>query len=217
MTTIREMLRRLWFLVRREQHLSELEEEIRLHTDLRAETMRAAGMSAPQAKVEARRRFGNVTNVAEVSRDMWGLGTFDRILQDVRFAARRLRARPAFSLPVIAVLALGIGATTAVFSAVDAAMLRSLPFPRDHELVTLTNAAVPFEPELGERNEGRLLDLSDVVEMTDVFATSAAYAFGRAQPRRSRSTTAREGWRRHRRFLRHARRDSPQRSNVRGR
>ena len=116
--------------------------------------------------------------MAEASRDIWGLGTLDQLGQDVRFAVRRLRARPGFSAPVIAVLALGIGATTAVFSAVDAAMLRSLPFPREHELVSLTNVEVPFGPESSERAEGRLLDLADVSEMTNVFSGAAAYASG---------------------------------------
>ena len=178
MTSIRELLRRLGYVIRRERYLSELEEEMRLHTDLRAESLRGAGMSAEQASAEARRRFGNVTNIGERSLDMWGLGTLDRIIQDVRFAARRLRTRPGFSAPVIAVLALGIGATTAVFSAVDAAMLRSLPFSRDHELVTLTEVSVPFDLERGERDQGRTLDLSDVALMTDVFSSTAAYASG---------------------------------------
>ena len=178
MTTIRELLRRLRYLVRRERYLAELEEEMRLHTALRAEAMQAAGMSAEQSRLEARRRFGRATNVAEASRDMWGLGTLDQLAQDVRFAIRRLRARPGFSAPVIAVLALGIGATTAVFSAVDAAMLRSLPFPREHELVSLKNVQVPFGPESNERSEGRLLDLADVSEMTNVFSGAAAYASG---------------------------------------
>ena len=178
MTTMREMLRRLRYLVRREKYLAELEEEMHLHTALRAEAMQAAGISAEQSRFEARRRFGRTTNVAEASRDMWGLGTLDQLAQDVRFAVRRLRARPGFTAPVIAVLALGIGATTAVFSAVDAAMLRSLPFPREHELVSLTNVEVPFGPESSERAEGRLLDLVDVSEMTNVFSGAAAYASG---------------------------------------
>jgi predicted permease len=176
--TTRELLRRLWHVLRRDRYLSELEEEIRLHTDLRAASMRSAGMSADQARTQARRRFGNVTNTAEASRDAWGLGFLDRVIQDLRFAARRLRARLSFSVPVIAVLALGIGATTAVFSAVDAAMLRSLPFPRDHELVSLTNVEVPYAPEMNERAEGRLLDLLDVAGLTDVFSGTAAYAAG---------------------------------------
>ena len=178
MTTIRELLRRLRYLARREHFLAELEEEMRLHTALRAEAMQASGMSTEQSRLEARRRFGRTTNVAEASRDMWGLGTLDQLAQDLRFAIRRLRARPGFTAPVIAVLALGIGATTAVFSAVDAAMLRSLPFPREHELVSLTNVQVPFGPESNERAEGRLLDLADVFEMTTVFSGAAAYASG---------------------------------------
>ena len=178
MTMIREMLRRLSYLLRREHYLSELEEEMRLHTALRAQAMQDAGMDAAQASAEARRRFGNTTKVTEASRDMWGLGRLDQIGQDVRFATRRLRARPGLSGPVIVVLALGIGATTAVFSAVDAAMLRSLPFPREHELVSLTNAAVPFGPESNERDQGRGLDLADVADMTNIFSGAAAYASG---------------------------------------
>src|SRR5688500_12833485 len=164
-------------MIRRERYVSELEEELRLHVQLRAEAMQAAGLTAEQASAEARRRFGNVTNTTEASREVWGFGTLDQLLQDVRFAARRLRARPGLSAPVIAVLALGIGATTAVFSAVDAAMLRSLPFPRDHELVTLTNVSVPFDRER-DQNQGRLLDINDVNRMSDVFSGVAVYASG---------------------------------------
>src|SRR5215207_8662195 len=174
---LRELLRRLWYALRREHYASDLEEELRLHVELRAEALRAGGMSAGDAGAEARRRFGNVTTMTEASRDMWGLGTLDQVAQDVRFAARRLRARPGFSAPVIAVLALGIGATTAVFSAVDAAMLRSLPFPRDHELVTLTNINVPFDRERDQSN-GRLLDINDIARMTNVFSGVMAYASG---------------------------------------
>ena len=151
---------------------------MRLHAELRAEAIHGAGMSADEARTAARKRFGNATVIAETSRDTWGLGTLDQLVQDIRFAARRLRARPGFSVPVMAVLALGIGATTAVFSAVDAAMLRSLPFPREHELVSLPMVAVPFEPELGERSLGRQLDISDVAVMAGVFSSPASYASG---------------------------------------
>ena len=82
MTSIRQLLRRLWYVIRREQYLSELEEEMRLHTELRAESLHGAGMSAEQASAEARRRFGNVTNIGERSLDMWGLATLDRTVQD---------------------------------------------------------------------------------------------------------------------------------------
>jgi len=171
-----ELLRRLRYGIRRDQRLADLEDEMRLHRALRAEAMQARGMTEADARAEARRRFGNPTALAEASGDAWGYGVIDRLVQDMRFAARRLRARPGFSLPIIAALALGIGATTAVFSAVDAAMLRSLPFPRAEELVALTEVDVPFESR--ERSSGRNLDLVDVLSMPDVFANAAAYASG---------------------------------------
>ena len=113
-------LLRFWYLIRRDKYAADLEEEMRFHVEMRAESLRERGMSARSAADLSRRRFGNVTSMTEVSRDMWGFRNLDQLMQDIRFAARRLRMRPGLSVPVIAVLALGIGATTAVFSAVDA-------------------------------------------------------------------------------------------------
>src|SRR5690606_17202641 len=92
--------------------------------------------------------------------------------------ARRLRHRPGFAIPVILVLALGIGATTAVFSAVDAALLRALPFAQPERLVTLTNVDIPSEFSQRDPSEGRLLSIDDVGAMTDVYSHVAAYASG---------------------------------------
>ena len=173
------LLRQFWYLVRRDRYAAELEEEMRLHREMRAERLRERGMSREEAAAEARRRFGNVTTVTERSRDMWGFASLDQLRQDLRFAARRLRQRPAFSVPVIVVLALGIGATTAVFSAVDAAMLRSLPFARADRLVTLTRVDVPSSfgfPDAAA--EGRALHVGDIARMRDVFSHVAAYAAG---------------------------------------
>ncbi|MGH7678469.1 MAG: ADOP family duplicated permease [Gemmatimonadaceae bacterium] len=171
-------LRRVWYLLRREQVASDLDEEMRLHRELRAERLRSNGMEARDADLEARRRFGNVSHMTEESRATWGFARLDQLLQDLRFAARRLRQRPAFSVPVIAIVAIGIGATTAVFSAVDAAMVRPLPFPEARRLVTLPEVNVPFAPEMSEREGGRSPDLLDVAEMRDVFAATGAYAAG---------------------------------------
>ena len=184
---------------------------MRLHAELRAEALHGAGMSADQARTAARRRFGNATALAETSRDIWGLGTLDQLTQDIRFAARRLRARPGFSAPVMAVLALGIGATTAVFSAVDAAMLRSLPFPREHELVSLPMVTVPFERALGERSPGRQLDISACSRDDRRLLEPSIVRVRWAQPLGSRSSTARESRRRHGVVLHNVRRDTVQR------
>src|SRR6185436_8193347 len=108
-----------------------------------------AGASAESARNAARHRFGNPTHIEERSRDMWGMDWFEHAAMDLRFAIRRLRHRPGFSLSALTVIALGIGATTAVFTAVDAAMLRPLPFARPQELVSLTDVRIPF----GEEND----------------------------------------------------------------
>ena len=169
------MLRHLWFLLRRDRMARDLEEEMRLHLSLRAAALEEGGLSHADAHYAARRRFGRTTTIEERSRDMWGLAWLDHLKQDVRYAARRLRTRPGFTLPIVAVLALGIGATTAVFSAVDAALLRPLPFTRPNELVTLTEVAIPFDRE---REETFPLDLEDVAAMRDVFSHVAGFAAG---------------------------------------
>jgi putative ABC transport system permease protein len=183
MTALRrlaEFARRIRYLVLRDRYTAEMEEEIRLHIDLRATRLHAQGWPIAVARDKARRRFGNRTNIQERSRNMWGLSLLEQAIADLRFAARRLRRRPGFSLAAITVAALGIGATTAVFSAIDAALLRPLPFVRPSELVTLPSIRIPFDPGAGSRfPEGRhILDINDVTAMTDVFSHVGAFAAG---------------------------------------
>ena len=109
---------------------------------------------------------------------MWGLSWFEHAAADVRFAVRRLRHRPGFSVATIAVAALGIGATTAVFSAVDAALLRPLPFARSSELVTLIDVNIPFDQSDHFPAGQHVLDINDAAAMHDVFASTAAFAAG---------------------------------------
>lgn len=148
---------------------------MRLHLELRADALEQRGMTRGDARLAARRRFGRTIDIQERSRDVWGLEWLDRMRQDLRYGARRLGARPGFSLPIIAILALGIGATTAVFSAVDAALFRPLPFTRPGELVTLGSVAIPFIDEADERFP---LDVEDVGAMRDVFSHVAGFAAG---------------------------------------
>jgi hypothetical protein len=167
MMTAGELWRRIWYAVNRERASAELEEEMRLHRELRAERLRAGGAADPTT--DARRRFGNATVLAERSRDAWGLQWIEHAAADARFALRRLKHRPAFALSTIAVLALGIGATTAVFSAVDAALIRPLPFLRPSELVTLNNVRIPSSSQ-SRRTPGdpHSVDVEMVASMTDL-------------------------------------------------
>jgi hypothetical protein len=175
-----EWFRRTVLLLRRNRASAELEEEMRLHRELRAESLRAGGATAAEAVTLARRRFGNPLRHGEQSRDTWRLGQLDDLGQDIRYAARRLRQRPGFTLSVVTVLALGIGATTAMFSAVDAAMLRPLPFAHPEELLALHDVRLPFDPgpQKFPPPPVHLLDFLDMVAMHDLFSHVAAYAAG---------------------------------------
>ena len=117
-----------------ERHARELREEIDFHLSLDTmhERQTAPADDAPYA---ARRRFGNVTRYTEETREMSGLGFFDMAKQDVRFALRTFRHAPAFTAVAVLTIALGIGATAAIFSVVNAVILKPLPYPDAERIV----------------------------------------------------------------------------------
>ena len=98
-------------------------------------------MSREAALRRARLEFGGVEQMKEASRDMRGTARLESIVRDLRYAIRSLKNRPAFTLTVIATLALGIGANTAIFTLVDALLLRPLPVPRPEQLVIVSDPA----------------------------------------------------------------------------
>jgi len=130
-------IRRLRNLLRSDHHARELDRELEFHVQERADDLVAGGMNRQSAEVEARRRFGNYGNQKEQTRDADVFVWLDTLIDDVRYAARMLRNAPGFALVAILSLALGIGANTAIFSLVNAVILRSLPVKHPEQIVQL--------------------------------------------------------------------------------
>src|ERR1700733_3457934 len=124
----------------------DVDRELSFHLAERADQLQAGGLSRDEAVRDARRRFGNVTAQKERTRDMDVAGWLEALLRNLRYSVRTLAKTPAFTGTVVLTLMLGIGASSAVFSAVDAILLRPLPFPQGDELMDLRQLN-PKEPE----------------------------------------------------------------------
>jgi predicted permease len=135
--SLREIWRRVVHLVRREQATEELEDEMRLHVELRAGAHRREGMNSVDAQSTARRRFGNRGVLQSRSRDAWGLVWIEQLTLDVRYAVRKLWFAPGFTAVSVLSVAIGIGAAVTMFAVVDAADIRSLPYPQADRLYHL--------------------------------------------------------------------------------
>jgi len=135
-----EIWRRIANLFRREKFDRELDEEMRLHRELREREMRESAnaddvVGANDAPFAAWQRFGNELKLREESRDMWGWNWVPDFFQDVRYGLRIAEKNPGFSAIVVLTLGLGFGATTAVFGVADAVLLRPLPYRQEGRIV----------------------------------------------------------------------------------
>ena len=122
---------------RRPSRERDLDDEVLAHLAIEAQQRMEAGEPREQAERSARRAFGSIALVKEVTRTVWGFAALETLGQDLHYAARGIRRAPAFSAVATLILALGIGANTAIFGMVDAALLRPLPFPQSDRLVRI--------------------------------------------------------------------------------
>ncbi len=162
--------RRTLMLLRHGQFDADLEEEMRLHRELREQETIAEGLPAEEAHYAAQRRFGNKLMLREESRDMWGWNWLETLLQDVRYGLRQLRRNLSFTAAAVITLALGIGATTAIFSVVNGVLLNPLPYPHANRLVALAEKLPPFQDFAISYP-----DFLDWVKMNNTFEALAAY------------------------------------------
>ncbi|HEX5412700.1 MAG TPA: ABC transporter permease [Terriglobia bacterium] len=135
--SLRRQLAKIGALIWRRRAADDLSEEIRAHLALEERENRERGMPPEEAHYAALRRFGNVTQAQERSRDMWNWQWLETLLQDMRYGLRQLRRSPSFTLVVVLTLALGIGANTAIFTLINDVMLKMLPVKNPQELELL--------------------------------------------------------------------------------
>jgi predicted permease len=128
---------RLRTLASRRQRLGEYDAEVSAHLDLLADDLERGGMSPGDARREARRQFGGLDQARERFRDASGFPSLDELAADVRYSLRMIRRQPGFALVVVLLVAIGVGANTAIFSLVNAILLRPLAYPAADRLVVV--------------------------------------------------------------------------------
>jgi len=157
----------------------ELDRELRDHLELEAEEQQALGRSSQDARHAAMRAFGNTTQVKEQVREIWTMPSIDQFMQDVRYAVRGVRRAPGFAIVAVVSLTLGIGATTAVFSVLNAVAFQPLPVRNAKDLVILKpelreKRFVLFNP-LFEELRGQTRSLSGMFAVNDERFLKAAF------------------------------------------
>src|SRR5262245_32124267 len=143
--------------IKRARADAELRQELESYIEITAEEYIARGMTPDEARLAAQRKLGNLTRIREEVYEMNTATFVETTMQDLRHSLRMLRLNPAFSIAAILTLALGIGATTAMFSVVNGVVIKPLPYPDSEEVMTVTHSAVfgnvrgssfPFSPQM---------------------------------------------------------------------
>jgi putative ABC transport system permease protein len=176
MTWLRGLVLRLMALFRKRRLEQELDDELRSHLEMQIEENVRRGMSPQEARHHALRSFGGVEQVKEIYREQRGLPMIETLLQDLRYCLRQLRHSPGFATTAVLTLALGIGANTAIFSIVNAVLLRPLAYPDPERIV----AVETFWKNLGRSSANvSAPDFHDWRTQSTVFSALAYYSGGR--------------------------------------
>ncbi|MDQ3803685.1 MAG: ABC transporter permease [Acidobacteriota bacterium] len=172
MSRLKALLARLRALRDSDAVHREIDEELQFHIDMRAEENVRRGMTPAEARRAAEERFGHRLRIKEMSYGVRGGGWLETLWQDLRYAARTLRTRPGFAAVAVLTLALGIGANTAIFSVVNAVLLRPLPYEDPERIVRIGGTNQRRGAALGSFSPQ---DFFDWRERANVFEALAAY------------------------------------------
>jgi len=133
---------RLNGLLRREQVEEEMDAELRFHLMMRARDNVRSGMTPEGAMREARRRFGSLDRVKDAAREVKGGGMLGNLLQDIRYGVRMMIKTPVITVIAVLTLAAGVGANTAIFSVVNAVLLKGMPYHNSDRFVFLSGTSL---------------------------------------------------------------------------
>jgi macrolide transport system ATP-binding/permease protein len=162
---ITRFAKRLSILLGRRRYANDLDEEMRFHREQAVGELISSGMPADAARYAAMRQFGNSTRIKERSHEVVGFKV-ETVAQDLKFASRQLRKNPGFALTAVLILALGIGASVAIFAFVDAALIKPLPYPNPTRLMAVNESSAGFA-----RNNLSYPDYVDWKRMNTVFSS----------------------------------------------
>jgi len=162
-------------IFRRRRMEDDLQRELQMHLELEAEEQCADGVGVEEAPHAARRALGNATLVSEDVRESWGLAWLEHFFRDLRYGTRSLRKSPGFTAVAVLTLALGIGANTAIFSAIDALVLRPLPFSDPDQLVRVYSIKNGATNTFANPDGPSALDVRDFAQRSHSFQSMVAY------------------------------------------